>query len=126
MAFYQDQLREMIAFVAAGNPLLIPIDAPTGKQMIIPFCDGWNFHMATGAVRLAIRQQAELIPCAIIDEGGWYFCIKFGRPVPGEFLSAETDWSRAGKYLLDEMIPVFQAHPEQCRPDLTRCLKQNI
>lgn len=125
VAFYQDQLREVSRFLAAGNPLLIPIDAPVGKQMIVPFCEGWTFQMATGAVRLALRYQAELIPCSIIDEGCWHFHIKFGRPVPGEYLTAEADWTRAGKHLLDEMILEFQACPEQCSVDLTRCLKQN-
>jgi lauroyl/myristoyl acyltransferase len=124
IAFYQNQLREAVEFIAAGNPLLMPIDALNGRQMMIPFSDGWDFQMATGAVRLAIRQQAELISCSIIDEGGWHFRIKFGRPVPKEFLIANVDWSRAGKHLLDEMIPDFQARPEQCLANLTGCLKK--
>jgi len=125
VAFYQDQLRAVSGFLAAGNPLLIPIDAPVGKQMIVPFCDGWSFQMATGAVRLAIRHRAALIPCSIIDEGGWHFCLKFGWPVPEAYLATEADWPRAGKHLLAEMMGEFQAHPQQCSVDLTRCLKPN-
>jgi hypothetical protein len=124
-AFYQDQLREAAEFLAAGNPLLLPIDAPAGKQMNVPFCEGWTFQMATGAVRLAVRHRAELIPCFIVDEGRWRFRIKLGMPVPEEFLATEAAWVRAGKHLLDEMFPAFQAHPEQCAADLFRCLKQN-
>jgi lauroyl/myristoyl acyltransferase len=123
--FHLDQLRKAAGFLAAGNPLLIAIDDPAGKQMELPFCEGWTFRMATGAVRLAIRHQAELIPCSIIDEGRWHFHIELGRPVPREFLTAESDWSRAGKHLLDEMIPHFQAHPEQCGRNLIICLKKN-
>jgi lauroyl/myristoyl acyltransferase len=123
--FHPDRLREATGFLAAGNPLLIAMDDPAGKQMDVPFCEGWTFRMATGAVRLAIRHQAELIPCSIIDEGRWHFRIELGRPVPREFLTAKSDWSRAGKHLLDEMLPHFQAHPEQCGRNLIICLKKN-
>jgi hypothetical protein len=121
--FYQDQLRALTDFIAAGNVVLIPVDSPSGKQITVPFCDGWTFQMATGAVRLAANHQAELIPCSIINEGPWSFCIKLGRPAPREFLATEAGWPRAAKHLLDEMRPAFQAFPEQCRTDLTRCLK---
>jgi lauroyl/myristoyl acyltransferase len=123
--FHLDQLRDATGFLAAGNPLLIAIDDPAGKQMELPFCEGWSFRFATGAVRLAIRHQAELIPCSIIDEGRWHFRIELGSPVPREFLTAGSDWSRAGKHLLDEMIPHLQAHPEQCGRNLIICLKKN-
>jgi hypothetical protein len=123
-AFHLDQLRAMVGFLAAGNLLLIAIDGKAGSRVNVPFCDGWNFQMATGAVRLAIRHQAELIPCSIIDEGRWRFRIELGRPVPREFLTPEADGLCAGKFLLNEMLPHFQAHPEQCSNDLIRRLKQ--
>jgi hypothetical protein len=119
---YLDELRELAKFLAAGNFLLMAIDAPTGKQMIVPFCDGWDFQMATGAIRFAIRHQAELIPCSAIDEGSWHYRITLGRPVPGEHLTPEADWSSAGKHLLGEMLPHFQARPDQCCDAMTRRL----
>ena len=61
-AFYLDQLREASEFLAAGNSLLIAIDHAAGKQMRVPVGEGWTFQMATGAVRLAVRHRAELIP----------------------------------------------------------------
>jgi hypothetical protein len=125
IAFYSDQLRAADEFVAAGNPLLVPIDAPAHKRINVPFCEGWTFQIAAGAVRLAIRHNAVLIPCTIVDEGRWYFSIKLGEPVPREFLLSKTDWLPAGKHLIDQMIPIFRARPEQCPPDLIRCLKQN-
>lgn len=121
-AIYLDQLRELAEFLAAGNLLYVAIDAPTGKQMRVPFCDGWDFQMATGAIRLALRHQAELIPCSITDEGSWHYRITLGRPVPGEHLTAEADWSRAGKHLLDEMLPRIQSRPDQCWDAMTRRL----
>jgi hypothetical protein len=45
--------------------------------------------------------------------------------VPEEFLTAKAGWICAGKHLLDEMLPHFQAHPEQRTADLIRRLKQN-
>jgi lauroyl/myristoyl acyltransferase len=112
--FYLDQLREASEFLAAGNSLLMAIDHAAGKQMNVPAGEGWTFQMATGAVRLAIRHRAELIPCVVIDEGRWRFHIKLGRPVPAEYLAAEADWIQAGKHLLNEMLPHFRNHPRQC------------
>jgi len=122
VAMYLDQLRELAEFLAEGNLLYMAIDTPTGKQMIVPFCDGWDFQMATGAIRLAIRHQAELIPCSITDEGSWRYRITLGRPVPREHLTAKADWAGAGKHLLGEMLPLFQARPDQCRDAMTRRL----
>jgi len=122
VAMYLDQLRELAEFLAEGNLLYMAIDTPTGKQMIVPFCDGWDFQMATGAIRLAIRHQAELIPCSITDEGSWRYRITLGRPVPREHLTAKADWACAGKHLLGEMLPLFQARPDQCLDAMTRRL----
>jgi lauroyl/myristoyl acyltransferase len=122
-AVYQDELRKMAACLAAGNALGIAIDTPFGKQMDISFSKDWIFQMATGAVRIAINNQADVIPLSIVDEGRWRFRLKFGRPVPHEFLADNSDWTLAGKHILDEMIPHFKAHPDHCLPDLTRCLK---
>ncbi len=116
--FYLDQLREANEFLAAGNTLLIAIDNAAGKQMNVPVCAGWTFQMATGAVRLAIRHRAVLIPCAVIDEGRWRFQIKLGRPVPAEYLAAEVDWIHAEKHLLHELLPHFRNHPKQCSNQL--------
>ncbi len=123
IAFYQDQLRELAEFLDAGQVLLVALDAPAGRQMDLPFCEGWTFQMATGAVRLASRRQAELRPCSILNEGPWRFGIKIGRPVPPELLAVKEDETRAGKFLLDELMPVMRAHPEQCRMDFIRCLR---
>ena len=125
LRFYTERLREADEFLAGGNVLFIPLDAPVAKQISVPFCEGWTFEIAAGAVRLAIRHDAELIPCMVIDEGRWHFTITIGEPVPREFLSQASDWFLAGKHLVDQMIPIFRARPEQCRPDMIRCLKRN-
>jgi len=123
--FYLDQLKAAGEFLAAGNALFIAIDAAADKQMDVPFCDGWIFQMATGAIRMAIRHQAELIPCSIIEEGPWRFRIEAGKPVPKEFLTTESEWPRAGTHLLAAMLPHFEAHPEQCGNSLIARLRKN-
>jgi lauroyl/myristoyl acyltransferase len=112
--FYQeDQLRDAIEFLDAGNPLLIAIDAAIGKHMDIPVDDDWQFGMSNGAIRIAMRRGAELIPCSIVDEGDWRFQIRLGSPVPASLLAA-GDPLPVGKYLLDAMIPTWREYPEQC------------
>jgi lauroyl/myristoyl acyltransferase len=113
-AFYLNQLRKVSEFLAAGNSLLVAIDHRAGKQMNVPIGEGWTFQMAVGAVRLAIRHRAELIPFVILHEGHWRFQIKLGRPVPANYLAGEVDLIHAGKHLLDEMLPHFRTHPRQC------------
>jgi hypothetical protein len=116
--FFLDQLRQVNEFLAAGNSLLIAIDTNVGKQLSVPVRDGWVFQMATGAIRLAARHQAELIPCSIMDEGPWQFRIQLGRPVPREYLTVEADGMRAGKDLLEELFVHWQTWPEQCSTTL--------
>jgi len=118
LRFYEDELRGAIKFLAAGNVLLVAIDHERGEQIEVPVRNGWSFQMATGALRLAIRHQAELIPYCIIDEGRWRFRLEIGRPVPREFLADDADLTRAGKHLLDEMLVHFQKLPEQCPKSL--------
>lgn len=124
--FYLDQLKEATEFLAAGNLLFVAVDGTAGKQLDIPFCDGWTLRMATGALRLAMRHQAELIPCVIVGEGPWLFRIEVGLPVPKEFLTAESGWTHAGKHLLSQMLPHFKTHPEQCGSDLILRLRVRL
>ena len=52
--------------------------------------EGGAFQMATGAMRLAARHGAKLIPCTIIHEGPGRFRIVLGQDVPAEQLSPAT------------------------------------
>lgn len=126
VTLYQDQLRQVAHHLAAGNHLLIAIDIPTGRQMQVAFCDGWDLQMATGALRLASRYDAVVIPCSIIDEGQWCFRIRLSPPLPPADLDPEADYARAGKYLVDALLPVLRDHPQQCSPDLLRSLKPSV
>jgi hypothetical protein len=117
-AFFWDQLRELSRFLADGNVLLIAIDHESGRQIELPVDGDWMFRMATGAIRLAARHRAELIPCSIIDEGVWRYRIELGRPVGGNDLIGEAHWPAAGKQLLQELLAHFRIQPSQCTKKL--------
>jgi len=112
-AFYQDQLRELVEFLEAGNPILIAMDVELGKQIEAPLDSQWRVQVASGPIRLAIRHEAELIPCIITDKGRWQFRIKLGPPVPQEILRTGQE-AETVKHLIDAIIPEIRAHPEQC------------
>jgi len=118
VTFYGDNGHEAAEFLKAGNLLLIGLDEPHGARIVVPFGGGWSFQMSDGAMRLASWHQADLIPCCIIDEGTWNFRIKLSPPVPKEYLTLNTDWVRAGEYLIKKMSPDFHARPDQCSYDL--------
>ncbi|HVV00541.1 MAG TPA: hypothetical protein VHH88_04210, partial [Verrucomicrobiae bacterium] len=111
--FHHDELKAAVKFLTAGNVLFIAVDGRWGKKIEIPFCPGWRIELATGAIRLAARYDAELVPCIIVEEGPWRFRIGAGRPVPREFLASEAEWPRAANHLLQEALPYLFAHPEQ-------------
>ena len=117
-AIFRDQLRDVAAFLADGNVLLIAIDHESGRQIELPVGDDWKFRMATGAIRLAAHHQAVLIPCSIIDEGEWRFRLELGRPVPAGDLNGDSEWSDAGQHLLRELLQHFRLRPSQCTKKL--------
>ena len=57
---YQDHWHDVAGHLKAGHPLLVAVDVPRGKQIELPFSEGWTFNMASGAVRLAQGHDAEL------------------------------------------------------------------
>lgn len=121
---YLDQLRDATGFAKAGIPLLVALDGPAGKQMEVPFCEGWNIRMGTGAIRMAARYQASLFACSIVDEGEWRFRVTISGPMPNELLAESPDHVPAGVWLLNQLKAQFVARPDQCGPDLLRCLRR--
>ena len=119
-AFHRDdQLRDALEFLAPGNVLLTAVDIMSGKKMDLPVDEDWQFWMATGPIRMAMRHHAELIPCSIIDKDDWHFQIRLGPLVPAPLL-ASGDPALPGKNLLDSMLPVWREHPEHCTKEFLR------
>lgn len=117
-AFGQDRLREMIACIQAGNPVIMAVDTTLGRTQEVPVCDGWRFAMATGALRLAARQGAALIAGMITEEAPWRYRIRFSPPVPQALLQCGDDFSAAGAALMPHFLEALRRHPEQMPPAL--------
>lgn len=119
-AFHRDdELRAAVEFLAAGNVLLTAIDIMNGKRVDISVDEHWNFWMATGPLRMAMRQNAEIIPCTIIDRGNWHFQIFLGSPVPASSI-VSGDATLVGQHLLDAMLPIWREHPEHCTKEFMK------
>jgi lauroyl/myristoyl acyltransferase len=123
---HRNKLRDVLSVLSTGNVLYIAADTKDGKQMDLAIDDRWSFQMATGAIRLASRYDAELVPCCMIDEGRWRFRLEIGRPVPREFLVEGSDMIAAGEYLLREALAHMRRHPAQCTSTLVERFRQNV
>ena len=120
---YANHLKELVKAFSAGATPLIAIDVPTGRLLDVPFGEGQTFQLATGAMRLAARHGAALIPCHIIRTGSWRFRIELCQPVPPKYLAGVPDLVAAGQHLLAESLPLWRRHPEQCQADVVRILR---
>ncbi|MBL9175273.1 MAG: hypothetical protein JNL10_17165 [Verrucomicrobiales bacterium] len=123
-ALYTDQLRE-VASLGARAVLLVAVDVRAGRTVDVPLTDGWQFRLATGAIRMAAQKRAVLIPCTQLSLGSWRFRIELGRPVPEASLGPVPDVSRAAAHLVSELFPALQAHPDHCGREVFGSLLQN-
>ena len=118
--FSQDQLRELIQHLRAGHPLIITCDGSADKRIDVPFAEGWALELATGALRLAIHQTAEIFPLTAVDLGGWRTRILIGAPMPQ---TLRADFALAAGHLINAWLPVLRQYPDQSTFDLARYLK---
>ncbi len=118
VCFYQDELRELKQHLRHGHLLITTIDGPAGKKVTVPLCDGWNIEIATGTLRLAAREKAEIFPLLAIDLGRWRTRIKIGRPVPPEQLNDAASFTFAAQHMVAELLPTLRQHTEQITFDL--------
>ncbi len=84
----QNALREAIRFLVPGRALVVALDG--GKKADLPvLCpvEGAVFHLKDGAVRLAQRNHALLIPVFVHRLAPFRFEVHFGSPVPDDLLA---------------------------------------
>jgi len=105
-----------------GRRLLVLVDPVRGLQVEVPFFEDRMFRMSTGAIRLAIMGDADLIPCLIAETSTWKFTIHFGAPVPRHYLDRSPDMQAVGAHLLNEFSKVISRYPEQCKMRLSRAM----
>ena len=122
ISIHPDQLRELVKWVNGINLIYIAIDVPISKQVAVPFCEGWDYQLTSGPIRMASHFGADLIACGMTRVGPWRYRLFLSRPVPQEFLLDESDGQQAGAHLIAEMLPEFKAHPDQCMDALTQRL----
>ena len=122
-ALYSDQIRE-VATLGAGAALLVAVDVRAGRTVDVPLAGGWQFRLATGAIRMAAQKRALLLPCTVLSLGPWKFRIELGRPVPEAFLGPVPDVARAAAHLVAELFPMQQAHPDHCGQELLESFRR--
>jgi lauroyl/myristoyl acyltransferase len=105
-----------------GRRLLVMVDPVRGLQVDVPFFEDRTFRMSTGAIRLATMADADLVPCLIAETSTWRFAIRFGAPVPRQYLGKVPDMQAIGAHLLKEFSQVVSRYPEQCRMRLARAM----
>jgi lauroyl/myristoyl acyltransferase len=111
--FNLSQLKSMYYFLDAPRLLYMAVDGGEGRQWSVPG-DDFSLLLAPGALRVAARSHAAVIPCLIRADGPLRLAIHFGRPVPDEWVGDPGQHPAACAHLLREFRPVLQAQPEQC------------
>lgn len=123
--FGLDELRQASRFLQPGRLLFIAVEGDGSRHVLVRGED-FAFPMATGALRLAARADAEVVPCLIRADRPWGFTIHFGRPVPPAWVRDKNRHAAACDHLLREFLPVIADQLEQCGPELLRCFQPAV
>ena len=114
--FHRDQLAEAVRHLKADRPLAMSIDSTSARDIQVPAGGGWCFRMPTGAIRLARRHGAALVPCWTYNEGPWRVVVQLGAPV--ESVRLKVSDAAIGEELLGAMLPIWLARPGEWTPQL--------
>jgi hypothetical protein len=106
------QLKQLYHFLQAHRILLIAVDGYQGRPVQIPDGD-LSFRMVPGAVRLAARVNAIVVPCLISGDRPLGVTIHFGTPAPAADVADKEAQAAACAHLLREFLPILRAQPEQ-------------
>jgi lauroyl/myristoyl acyltransferase len=120
--FGLDELREVSRFLQPGRLLIVTVEANDAKHVLVKG-DDFHFRMATGALRLAARADAHVVPCLIRADQSLGFTIHFGKPVPAAWVGDKCQYGAACNHLLHEFLPVLRDQPEQSGYELLGCFQ---
>ena len=109
--FPLEELKQARQFLLQGGCLLVPMDAPRGKQVEIQTPHG-VLRLGTGAIRLAQSTGAQLVPCLIYEESPWRFVVHCGKPANLGAPSLPAGLEAVGQDLARELLPVLARHPD--------------
>jgi hypothetical protein len=113
------QLREALAFLAAGNILYVAVDGVEGRRMRITET-GVGFRMSTGFLRLAAKSSACVVPCHITATAPLRFAVEFGEVIPHHLIADPGNHGEAGRRILAQLLPILRSDPFQYWPSHLR------
>jgi lauroyl/myristoyl acyltransferase len=106
------QLKQLYHFLQPHRILMIAVDGYQGRPVEV--LDGdLSFRMVPGAVRLAAKVNAVVVPCLISGDRPLGVTIHFGTPAPAAAVADKAAQAAACAHLLREFLPVLRAQPEQ-------------
>jgi lauroyl/myristoyl acyltransferase len=106
--------RQIARYLRPGRALLVALDYPLGDQVLAGY-DGRALRLSTPSIRLARITGAVVVPAILRVDGLWRYSLHVGRPVPDGLLSSADD-SAVVAHLVNELLPVAAARPEQALP----------
>lgn len=108
------EAREFLSY--PNRVLAVAIEGRT-KRDITVHAPGYTLQIAPGALQLAAKTGAVVIPCLISAQSFLRATIRFGQPLP-DHLVACRDWHSLGcEHILREIGPWITARPEQAAPE---------
>jgi hypothetical protein len=109
--FITKQMKAMIQSIVPDRVLAIALDgiATAGPLLEHPF-EGTSIQLKDGAFRIAARHSAILMPVSIEQTGFLRFTLRFGEPVPEEWMR-DAEPSRSHEHLLSQLWDVARRDP---------------
>jgi lauroyl/myristoyl acyltransferase len=120
--FSLDQLKEAIQFLQPRRVVIVAAEG-VGARHVLVKGDDYCFRMATGALRLAARAYASVMPCSIRADRLLGFTIHFGEPIPTAWISDKREYLTACHHLWHEFLPLLRDQPEQSGYELLGCFQ---
>jgi hypothetical protein len=121
--FDLDQLRQVHEFLELRGLLLVTVDGGGATQHLQIQGSDFSFRMATGALRLAARANAPVIPCLIRADWPAGITIHFGQPLETAWVADRRQHNIACEHLLCFFLPLLQAQPELSWYQLLWCFE---
>ncbi|MEP7360403.1 MAG: hypothetical protein ABI744_02380 [Chloroflexota bacterium] len=106
--------RSMVRFLVPGHCLLVALDYPLGDQASAAY-ESASLRLSTPSFRLARLTGAAIVPMLMRREGVWSYSVHVGQSVPDELLAAGDDVAIVD-HLVNELLPLAAARPEQALP----------
>jgi lauroyl/myristoyl acyltransferase len=112
------QLRDLSRYLQPHRFVIMALDGGHGNHVFVDNGDS-SFRMASGAMRLAARTDAIVVPCLIRADRGLGVWIHFGKPVPEELIADPRNRLAGCQHLFQEFLPLLRAYPHEASYELS-------